>query len=74
MGSVSGVATAAAQVADVAQIQCCCGCGTGPLAQELTYAPGADIERKRKKDNEEESKDNIVFFQIQTGVFCPVII
>ena len=51
-----------AYVADVAQIQCCLGCGIAvviaaapirPLAQELLYASDAAIKRKKRKRKKE---------------------
>ena len=65
-GSIPGLAQgvndpawpqAVAQVADVAQKLCCCGCGIGqqlqlqfdPLAQELPYARGAALKPKNKQ-------------------------
>ena len=50
---------AAAQVADAAQIQGYCVCGRGPScssyspsAQELPYAIGAPVKRRKKKKSE----------------------
>ena len=51
------------QVANAAWIQCCCGCGVGlrlqlqseSLTQELPYAAGLAIKRKKERKKEMNS-------------------
>ena len=59
---VKNLALPQAVVADVAQVQCCCGCGGGwplqllPLAQELLHAAGATLKRKKKAQRKNACK------------------